>query len=127
VQLRVIGIIAMLVLSVLVVPLLSDAQRPVKVPRIGVLVRRTLPLEPDWRERWSEAPFLQALRALGYIDGHTIAVEYRITAKPEQYPALVAELVRLPVDVIVSGDTLAIRAAKEATTTTPIVMLVHLQ
>jgi putative ABC transport system substrate-binding protein len=65
------------------------------------------------------------LRDLGYIEGQTITLEIRWAEnQPERYPDLVAELVRLPVDIIVAGDAAAALAAKHATSTIPIVMAV---
>jgi putative ABC transport system substrate-binding protein len=63
------------------------------------------------------------LRELGYIEGQNIAIEFRYAEeKPERLPALAAELVRLKVDVIVTGGPTATRTAKEATNTVPVVM-----
>ena len=63
------------------------------------------------------------MRELGYIEGQNIAIEFRYAEeKPERLPALAAELVRLKVDVIVTGGPTATRTAKEATNTVPIVM-----
>src|SRR5262245_17479679 len=68
--------------------------------------------------------FRQALRDLGYIEGQNILVEYRyIAGKTDILPSLVAELVQLKVDVLVLGPLPAIRAAKQATKTIPIVMV----
>ena len=66
-----------------------------------------------------------ALRELGYIEGQNIAIEYRYAeGKQERYPELADELVRLKVDIIVvPGGDIAIRAAKNATKTIPIVMV----
>jgi putative ABC transport system substrate-binding protein len=59
---------------------------------------------------------------LGYLEGQNIVLEDRwAVGNPERLPALAAELVRLPVDVIVTGDTVSVQAAKHATTTIPIV------
>ena len=67
--------------------------------------------------------FRQGLRELGYVEGKNIVVEWRSAeGKPDRLPALAAELVRLKVDVIVTGGPTATRAAKEATSTIPIVM-----
>ncbi len=66
----------------------------------------------------------QGLEDLGYIEGKNILVEYRyIEGKPDRYPGLVAELVQLKVDVLVLTSLSAIRAAKQATKTIPIVMV----
>ena len=68
-------------------------------------------------------PFRQGLRELGYIEGKNIVIEWRSAeGKPDRLPALVAELMRLKVDVIVTAGPSVTRAAKEATATTPIVM-----
>jgi putative ABC transport system substrate-binding protein len=67
--------------------------------------------------------FRQELRALGYVEGQTIALEYRFAeGKVEPLPTLAAELVQRPVDVIVTWGTPATQAAQQATTTIPIVM-----
>ena len=69
--------------------------------------------------------FWQGLHDLGYVEGQNLVMEYRYAeGKAERLPALAAELVRLPVDVIVAGGTAAIRAAQHATRTIPIVMAV---
>jgi putative tryptophan/tyrosine transport system substrate-binding protein len=65
------------------------------------------------------------MRDLGYIEGKNISVEYRYAeGKPDRFPGLVAELVRVKIDVIVSPSLPAVRAAEQATGTVPIVMLV---
>src|SRR5207248_8568312 len=66
--------------------------------------------------------FRQALRALGYVEGHNIIFEYRFTERDDQLPALAADLVRLPVDIIVGSGTPASQAAKDAIGTIPIVI-----
>ena len=97
----------------------AEAQQPKKVPRIGYLVST----EPGRDSSRSEAIRL-ALRELGYIDGQTIAIEYRYAeGKLDRFAELAAELVRLKVDIIVvAGGTLLVQAAKNATKTIPIVM-----
>jgi putative ABC transport system substrate-binding protein len=99
---------------------LAHAQQPKKVPRIGYLS----PLEPASDFARVEAIRL-ALRERGYIEGQNIATEYRYAeGKPDRYPELLAELVRLKVDIIVvAGGDRSIRAAKNATKTIPIVMV----
>src|SRR5438093_10318360 len=98
----------------------AQAQQPKKVPRIGYLSAT----DPAGDSARSEAIRL-ALRALGYTEGQNIATEYRYAeGKPDRLPALAAELVRLKVDIIVvAGADTAIRAAKNATKTIPIVMV----
>jgi len=101
-------------------PLPVQAEQPKKVPRIGCIVTGSLEL-PETRA--SLNAFLQELRELGYVDGQNIAVEVRAVNEIERFPALASELVGLKVDVIVAGSTLAGRAAQQATTTIPIVVL----
>ena len=96
----------------------ADAQQTTKVPRIGYLTGAT----PVGQAARVEA-FRQGLRELGYIEGKNIVVEYRYAEeKLDRLPALATELVRLKVDVIVTGGSGNTRAAKEATNTIPIVM-----
>src|SRR6266436_9618559 len=101
----------------LAAPLVAEAQQAAKVPRIGFLS----PLSPTDNPDLLEA-FRQGMRELGYADGQTIAIEYRFAERqPERLPALAAELVRLKVDVIVTGGPPAPEAVKQATSTIPIV------
>ena len=97
---------------------LAEAQQTKKSPRVGYLTASTpaaqLPSSKALRE---------GLRELGYLEGQNIAIEFRYAEeKPERLPALAAELVRLKVDVIVTGGPTATRTAKETTNTVPIVM-----
>jgi putative tryptophan/tyrosine transport system substrate-binding protein len=95
-----------------------QAQESVKVYRIGFLSPRSLSMLSDRLEA-----FRQGLRALGYVEGQNIDIEVRSAeGEYDRLPALAAELVRLPVDVIVTGADPAIRAAQQATGTIPIVM-----
>jgi len=97
----------------------AAAQQAKKVPRIGYLSA----VDPARESTRAEA-FRAGLRELGYIEGQSIAIEYRYAeAKRDRYPDLAAELVRLKVDIIVvAGGDGPIRAAKNATKTIPIVM-----
>ncbi len=96
----------------------APAQQPKKVPRIGFLSG----LYPDAVPAWLEA-FRQGLRELGYVEGKNIVIEWRFAEeKPDRERAFAAELVGLKVDVIVTSGSGATRAAKEATSTIPIVM-----
>jgi putative ABC transport system substrate-binding protein len=98
----------------------AHAQQPARVPRIGYLSRTGDSKNPGPQVEG----FRQAFRDLGYIEGKNILVEYRyIAGKTDSIPSLVAELVQLKVDVLVLGPLPAIRAAKQATKTIPIVML----
>ncbi len=107
-------------LALLAAPLAADAQQPGKVPRIGFLWASS-PSDPA-SQRYREV-FRRGLRDLGYIEGQNIAIESRSAeGKYDRLPGLAAELVRLQVDVIVAVGAAA-PAAKQATTTTPIVMV----
>ena len=97
---------------------LANAQQPAKVPRIGFLSAPS----PSAVAARAEA-FRQGLRDLGHVEGKDIAIEYRYAeGKLDRFPALAAELVRLKVDVILTGTSAGTRSAKEATATIPIVM-----
>ena len=97
---------------------MGKAQPMAKVARIGYLGVDLAADDPRTRKA-----FLQGLRDLGYVEGRNVLIEYRdAKGKPERFPALAAELVALKVDVIVTGGTPAAQAAKQATTTIPIVM-----
>ena len=115
-----VSVVALLAIFLLAAPLAADAQAPAKVPRIGYLTPRSL----------TDSTYLleslrQGLRELGYVEGQTIAIEYRFAEeRPERLPALAAELVRLKVDVIVTGASPAPEAAKQATSAIPIVFAV---
>jgi putative ABC transport system substrate-binding protein len=96
----------------------AEAQQPAKIPRIANLIGAP----PAAAAARIEA-FRQGLRELGYVEGKNIIIELRSAeGKLDRLPALAAELVRLKVDIIVTAGPLPTRAAKEATTTIPIVM-----
>jgi putative tryptophan/tyrosine transport system substrate-binding protein len=113
-----VGGIVTLTLSLLVAPLAAEAQPPTHVHRIGVLAGGTT----SGRDPYVEA-FLEGMRALGYVEGQNLVLEYRgAEGQYERLPDLAAELVRLQVDVLLVVITPAALAAKQATTTIPIVM-----
>ena len=115
---RLIGLAVVVTLSLMVSPFAAAAQRVGKVPRIGVL----FPAEPASPTEPDTAAFRQGLRDLGYVEGQNITLEYRYAhGKAERYAALVSELVRLQVNVMVVGSAAATLAAKNATQTIPIV------
>jgi putative ABC transport system substrate-binding protein len=117
---RLIGLLATLVLAVIVVALAADSPAE-HVRRIGVLSWGAPPSTAA-RERWQ---LLQGLRELGWIEGQNMAIEERYAEfRLDRVPDLVAELVRLKVDVIVAVSGPASRAAKQATSTIPIVVQV---
>jgi putative ABC transport system substrate-binding protein len=108
----------LIAVALLTVGAVAEAQQPSKVPRIGWLTASTLSALAPRVEA-----FRQGLRELGYVEGKNIVIEWRSAEeKTERVPALVAELVGLKVNVIVSAGPLVTRAAKEATVTIPIVM-----
>jgi putative tryptophan/tyrosine transport system substrate-binding protein len=95
-----------------------SAQQPTKIPRIGYISGASASSLSDRTEA-----FRLGLRELGYVDGKNIVVEYRWgEGNDDRLPALVAELVRLKVDVIVTGGPTLTRLAKDATKMIPIVM-----
>jgi putative tryptophan/tyrosine transport system substrate-binding protein len=105
-------------LALLALGALAEAQQPVRVPHIGFLSASSLAASAA-----RIGAFRQGLRELGYVEGKNIVIEFR-SAQGEQdrLPALVAELIRLKIDVIVSAGPAVTRSAKQATTTIPIVM-----
>ena len=113
-------VICLLTGFLMCVALFANAQQPKKVPRIGYLAGRDAA-----RESARAEGIRLALRERGYIEGQNIATEYRYTeGKLDRAPELLAELVRLKVDIIVvAGGSGNIRAAKNATKTIPIVMV----
>ena len=107
-------------LSALAVPLGSHAQQPGKVWRVGFLALRHVDfVDADYYY----GPFRQGMRELGYIEGRNLAIEWRSAeGRAERLPALVADLVQLKVDVIVTAGSAATSAAQQATSALPIVM-----
>jgi putative ABC transport system substrate-binding protein len=110
-----VGCIVLLILGLLLAPLAAHAQPPSKGPRIGVL----------W-ERTSTDPFItafrQGLRELGYTEGQSIVIEERYAyGVVDRFPALLAALLDLHIDVLVVAGTNAAQAAKARTSTVPIV------
>jgi putative ABC transport system substrate-binding protein len=104
----------------LLLPLCSavDAQQPTKIPRIGYLST----VSPAVNATRIEA-LRQGLRELGYMEGKNIFIEWRYAeGKVDRLPSLAAELVRLKVDLIVTAASPPTRAARELTSTIPIVM-----
>jgi putative ABC transport system substrate-binding protein len=101
-------------------PLAARAQQPAKLPTIGYLGPTTPAVENQ-----RVAAFVQRLRELGWIEGRTIAIEYRwAEGRGERFTEIAAEFVRLKVDVIVTYATPPAIAAKQATSIIPIVIAV---
>jgi ABC-type uncharacterized transport system substrate-binding protein len=98
-------------------PLAARAQQVGKLPTIGFLGANT----PSVQSQWTGA-FVQRLRELGWIEGRNLAIEYRwAETRFERSPEIIAEFVRLKVDVIVTHATANILAAKQGTSLIPIV------
>jgi ABC-type uncharacterized transport system substrate-binding protein len=94
----------------------AEAQQAKKVPRIGLI-------RPGPAQDPNVDAFRQGLREFGHVEGKNIAIEYRAAeGKLDRLPPLAAELVGLNIDMIVVGGDSAIRAARQATHTIPIVM-----
>ena len=98
-------------------PLAARAQPTGKLPIIGFLGTNTASAQRQWTDA-----FLQRLRELGWIEGRTIAIEYRwADGRLERSAEIVAELVRLKVDVIVTHSAEPVLAAKRETAVIPII------
>ncbi len=101
-------------------PLAARAQQAGKLPTIGFLGANT----PSAQKQWTDA-FVQRLRGLGWIEGRNIAIEYRWgEGRFDRAPEIMAEFIRLKVDVIVTHGTPNVVAAKQATSIIPIVFSV---
>jgi putative ABC transport system substrate-binding protein len=113
------GVLSILVVVVLLAfAVIAEAQQPAKVPRIAYFSAGSASSQASRLE-----VFRQGLRDLGYAEGKEIVIEQRYAdGKLDRVAALATELVRLKLDVIVTGGPAATRAAKEATATIPIVM-----
>jgi putative tryptophan/tyrosine transport system substrate-binding protein len=98
-------------------PVAARAQQGAKLPTIGFLGQSTRSAASEW-----VAAFVQRLRQLGWIEGRTIAIEYRWgEGRTERAAEIAVEFIRLNVDVIVTSGTQQVLAAKQATSVIPIV------
>ena len=109
--------------GLLAVPLAAPAQQPVKIPRIGYV--------SGTGSATDQGPYVEALRRglrdLGQIEGRNFSIEYRgAEGKLDRVPSIINELVQLKVDVIVAPIAAAIRAARQATKTIPVVIVTGL-
>src|SRR6266581_5684557 len=110
--------LVILTLSLVVAPFAVEGQPTGKVYRIGVLETMSSALNAANLDA-----FRQGLRELGYVEGQNFVIEYRSAdGRPERFPGLATELVRLKVDLIVTRGTPAVMAAEKATGSIPIVM-----
>lgn len=102
------------VAALVAAPFIAAAQRLEKIKRIGYVI-------PQSSGERNEA-FVEALRSLGYVEGRNLHIEMRFAeGMPERLPNLVEDVIRTGIDVLVVGSTIGARAAKNATTTIPIV------
>jgi putative tryptophan/tyrosine transport system substrate-binding protein len=113
------GFIVTLILSLLTASLTADAQPPGKFPRIGLLI----PGSSSGGFSSRIEAFRQELRDLGWVEGQQIALEYRYAENLDRLPDLAAELVRLPVALILAWGAASALAAQHATPTIPIVFV----
>ncbi|MFQ5946973.1 MAG: ABC transporter substrate-binding protein, partial [Anaerolineae bacterium] len=121
---RAFALLLTLALGLLAAPLPAEAEKPGKVYRIGLLLGWSAPPAASTRRSALVESFLQGLHELGYTVGRDVTVEYRYAGgRFDRLPELAADLVRLNVDVFVTGGTPPTLAAKRATTTIPIVMV----
>ncbi len=105
--------------SILAAPNVPEAQGVGKVPKIGFVEAGSSSVNRHFADA-----FRQGLKELGYVEGESIEVDERwAEGNTERFPALLAELLRLKVDVLVQASTLGAIAAKNATTTVPIVFV----
>ena len=108
----------LVIVALLGCAVVTEAQQPAKVPRIGYLAGVSPSVNSDRIEA-----FRQGLRDLGYVEGKNIVIEWRSwEGKQDRLPSLAAELAHLKVDAIVAVGSSDIRSAKEATATIPIVI-----
>jgi putative ABC transport system substrate-binding protein len=113
---------AVLVLLMLTAPLASGAQPAGKLYRVGILgINASDPAEMRY---WQA--FRLGLRERGWIEGENIVLEHRWTeGNSARLPELVADLVRLNVDLILARSSIFVQPAKEATSSIPIVFAIH--
>jgi putative ABC transport system substrate-binding protein len=115
-------LVVVLIISLLAAPLVAEAQPAGKVARVGFMSAGF-----EGPNRIYVDAFRERLRELGYVEGRSIAFEYRWgEGKYERLPTLAAELVRMKVDVILAANAPAVEAAKKATGEIPIVVTVLL-
>ncbi len=118
---RRIGLAVALIAILTFGPRSVEAQQAGKVWRIGSLNTSPIPLPGQMNPIWES--FIHRMRELGYVEGQNLLIEFRTTGgSADRLPELAAELVRLNVDVILVPATQAALAAKQATTTIPIVI-----
>ena len=112
----VVGTVALVALAALglVVTGCGSSAEPAKIPQIGFL---SVSATPSFIEALQEG-----LRVLGYVEGETVRIDWRVTSNRDELPIIAAEFVDQGVDLIIAGGTKAVQAAKDQTSTIPIVM-----
>jgi putative ABC transport system substrate-binding protein len=111
-------------LGFVAIPSGAAAQQPRRMYRVALVFNASPVSEIAEPSHPIARAFVQELRALGYAEGHNLVLERRSAEGiPERHPTIMAELVRLPVDVIVTAGDLLTRAAQQATSAIPIVMV----
>jgi putative ABC transport system substrate-binding protein len=116
---RLIGLVVVVTLSLTLVPSDAEAQQAQKIPRVGIVVA-TAPTAG----RHNVDAFRRGLRELGYLEGQNIILEERwAEGKPERFGKLINDLLRSNVDLLMVSSVVGARAAKDATTTTPVVFV----
>ena len=119
---KVVAVVAAGLLGLLTPALVVDGQQRQKIYHVGFLGNE--PMAPPHLPRPGWDIFVQGMRARGYVEGHNLVIEYRGPRPGQGYAGLVDELVGLKIDLIVAANTQAALAAKRATTTVPIVVMV---
>ena len=120
---RTIWLITTLAFGLLCAPCAPDAQQPGKMPRIGFVEPGAAAVNGHFLDA-----FRQGLRALGWVEGQNLVIEDRwAEGQYERFPALLAELLQLKVQVIVVSSGVGTLAAKQATATVPIVGSVSIE
>ena len=115
-----VALIVTIALAILALPLAAGAQQAGKVRRIGFLGS-----DPAGASSLIEA-FRQGLRDLGWVEGQNIIIEYRWTqGKVDRLPELIADLIRVKVDLIFAPNSTSVEPARRATSTIPIVFAAH--
>src|SRR5215470_15151325 len=111
--------------GLLATPLATQAQQAKKIPRVAFVFGSIPEAEltgPNPTSRYARA-FLEGMRQLGWIDGQNITIEWRTVAgRPDRYAAVTQELVKLPVDVVVTSGTRGAIATRQASARIPIVV-----
>src|SRR2546429_2378252 len=117
---RLIGLAVVLTVGLVLAPLATEGQEAGKIARIGYVHVNPATSSPSPLR----VAFIQGLRDFGWVEGSNLAIEIRsANGKPERLPALIADLLRLKVDVIFAAEPVSAAAAKQVTAEVPIVFM----